>query len=52
MNQNWYKLQQEALARRSEAWMTTYRAVLELYAARLDEFRLRVENADTRKSTQ
>lgn len=45
MNQNWYKLQQEALARRSEAWMTTHLAVLECYAAKVDACRARVEKA-------
>ena len=45
MHTNWHLIQKEKLARRSEAWMTTHRAVLELYAERLDEFRLRVENA-------
>ena len=45
MNQNWYKLEQEALARRSEAWMTTHLAVLECYAAKVDAYRARVEKA-------
>ena len=45
MNPNWHKLQQEALARRSEAWMTTHLAVLECYAARVDACRARLEKA-------
>lgn len=45
MNKNWHKLQQEALARRSEAWMATHLAALECYAVRVDAYRARVEKA-------
>ena len=45
MNPNWHKLQQEALARRSEAWRTTHLAALECYAARVDVYRARLEKA-------
>ena len=45
MNKNWHKLQQEALARRSEAWMATHLAALECYAARVEVYRARVEKA-------
>lgn len=45
MNKNWHKLQQEALARRSEVWMATNLAALEYYAARVDVYRARLEKA-------
>lgn len=45
MNKNWHKLQQEALALRSEAWMATHLAALECYAARVDAYRARLEKA-------
>ena len=48
MNKNWHKLQQEALARRSEAWMAPHLAALECYAARVDFYRARVEEVKTR----
>ena len=45
MSKNLYQTQQEALARRSEEWMTTHLAVLEYYAAKVDACRARVEKA-------
>ena len=42
---NWYKLQQEGLARHGEALMAIHRAVLERYAAKVDEYRARAEKA-------